>query len=105
MDVNPYESPHEFNAAHVAVEPIDFRPWRLFLAFHLTLVVTTLIAALLDMGYFGQLSELTAPGFRFVFGGLFLAVTLGIFIPCFVAPFAMLILFVRALLLTTNDMH
>src|SRR5690242_6175253 len=97
MDVNPYESPHEYNAASVALEPIDFRPWRLFLAFHLTLVIATLIAAFLDMGYFGQFTELTAPGFRFLVSGLFLAVSLGIFIPCLVAPIAMLILFVRAI--------
>ena len=97
MDVNPYEVPHEFNAALVALEPTDFRPWRLFLAFHLTLVIATLIATLLDMGYFGRLGAIPAPGFQFLFSALFFAVTVGVFVHCFVAPIAIVILFVRAI--------
>jgi hypothetical protein len=78
MEANPYESPHDFSAPRLAIEPIDFRTWRLFLAFHLTLVVATLIATLIDVGYFGRFSDLTAPGIRFLLGCLFLAVNLGI---------------------------
>src|SRR4029079_2079707 len=83
--------------SRLALEPIDFRPWRLFLAFHLTLTLATFIAAFLDTGYYGRLSELTAPGFQFVFSCLFLAVAWGAFIPVCVAPIAILILFVRAI--------
>jgi len=95
--VNRYEAPHEYNATRVEIEPMDFCPWRLSWACHLTLVLAMLIAALLDMGFFGRLGELTTPGFRFLISGLFLAVDLGLLVPVFVARIAMLMLFIRAI--------
>jgi hypothetical protein len=99
-ELNPYQSPRVNDDSRKSVskeaDPRDLRRWRVYLAFHVCVVIATFVATMADTGYW-RLDAIRDTGVEFLFNVLILLVYFpGTFLAVYVAPVIMLVLFARA---------